>query len=157
MKRRRRWLWRGAALLLVAVLLGVLTVGAMPARLPPELNFIWRLHPEEVDSPRHVGCMSAEQVYPAKTLRVAMRYPDFERLLKQELAGRKNWKLSVSKESGNLLAQRSPWISQTAGTFPSIELETVQTEDANVQQVVVTDFRKPYNLFSKWIIELRGK
>jgi hypothetical protein len=154
---RRRWLWRGAVLILVAALVGVLTVNAMPRPLPPELRFLWDLHPEVIDTPKHVGCSTSEEVYPSQTLRLQMDFSQFQSLLRKNLENRPEWRLSPRDDGGNLLAEKLPILSRPDNNLPSIELITTGSAASKDQEVVITDYRKPYNPFARWVIRLRGK
>lgn len=153
----RAWVWRGAALIAAGIMVGVVTVNAMPAKLPEELSFVWKLNPKIQDVPQHVGCANSESVYPSTTLTIDRSYDEFNVLLKGALKGKSDWVLTQSNDKKMLVAQKQPWVDLPVGSAPSIEVQSVQQPGDSEVVVVITDYRKPYNEFSKWFIKLRGK
>jgi hypothetical protein len=144
-------------LALVAVMVGLITVAAMPARLPPELDFIETLHPIAQDSPKHVVGCGGEAVYPSHTLVIDVAPARFKDLLARHLkAGWSKTPMTEQPSVGGELWRKTPEVHDPfGGTHGAFEVECQPT--SNGETVQITDYRKPYNGFVRWVVYLRGK
>jgi hypothetical protein len=151
------WTMRLTILALVAIMVGLITVAAMPAKLPSELVFLESLHAVAQDTPRHVQGCSGEDVYPSHTLVIDMAPKTFNDLLAQHLtAGWSKMPINDQPSIGGMLWRKAPMIQDSfGGIHGAFEVECLATTDG--ERVQITDYRKPYNRFVRWVVYLRGK